>query len=110
MAGQVRLQRMSGARCGCGARWRAAAHCCVPQITAGFALAQLVREGMLHCALPMPLQPFPLPMPFSWFALEQLVREGKLRAAGVSNFNLDQVRNRHKAAVVASVLLTRCGL
>lgn len=31
------------------------------------------------------------PGPCSWFALEQLVREGKLRAAGVSNFNLEQV-------------------
>ena len=29
--------------------------------------------------------------PCSWFALEQLMREKKLRAAGVSNFNLEQV-------------------
>lgn len=33
------------------------------------------------------------PPPRSWFALEQLMREKKLRAAGVSNFNLEQVRN-----------------
>ncbi|PRW20855.1 glyoxal reductase [Chlorella sorokiniana] len=41
----------------------------------------------------------------SWFALEQLVREGKLRAAGVSNFNLDQMRELVQIAEVKPAVL-----
>ncbi|KAL4856245.1 9',11'-endoperoxide prostaglandin H2 reductase [Chlorella vulgaris] len=41
----------------------------------------------------------------SWTALEQLVREKKLRAAGVSNFNLDQMAELVRIATIKPALV-----
>ena len=57
------------------------------------------------CEAPLTCSALPLPPACSWAALEQLMREKKLRAAGVSNFNLEQMKKLLEVAQVKPALL-----
>ena len=85
----------------CGACQPAiATHCMREGLPAMFAPPHVLKP----CP-PAPPCPLPLPPACSWAALEQLMREKKLRAAGVSNFNLEQMKRLLEVAQVKPALL-----